>query len=127
MGEEREIGASVLAGARPVARLVTDVRRQAGQRRPRASHAAGTGVVRREWRARAEPRCPGAGSARSAALAPLRVPATWSRGRAPQAGGAAPRGARARVRAVSRVRVPLRLVVIALKYPIVAKYVVADM
>ena len=83
MGEEREIGASVLAGARPVARLVTDVRRQAGQRRPRASHAAGTGVVRREWRARAEPRCPGAGSARSAALAPLRVPATWSRGRAP--------------------------------------------
>ena len=104
MGEEREIGASVLAGARPVARLVTDVRRQAGQRRPRASHAAGTGVVRREWRARAEPRCPGAGSARSAALAPLRVPATWSRGRAPPQAGGAP-GARARVCARCRVSV----------------------
>ena len=81
MGEDREIGASVLAGvraARPPSpeEAGAEVFGQAGQRRPRASHAAGTGVVRREWRARAEPRCPGAGSARSAALAPLRVRAT---------------------------------------------------
>ena len=131
MGEDREIGASVLAGVRagpsPVARGEVQVFGQAGQRRPRASHAAGTGVVRREWRARAEPRCPGAGSARSAALAPLRVRGS----RASTCGGPGSRAAGRRLAACARwvacVRVPLRLVVIALKYPIVAKYVVADM
>ena len=118
MGEDREIGASVLAGARargpsPIARGV-----RSGGSAPAAGISRGgdrhgpTGMAGARgaslpWRGERSLGCP-----RSAARAGY------------LAGGPA---AGACARWVACVRVPLRLVVIALKYPIVAKYVVADM
>lgn len=125
MGEDREIGASVLAGVRAA--------RPPSPEEPRCSVrrvSAGRGHLTRRGQAWSDGN---GGRARSlAALARgalARLPSLRCASRATCAAVPPPasRAAGACARWVACVRVPLRLVVIALKYPIVAKYVVADM